>query len=114
MAASTPEAGAGAGAEGVEQEQSTFDIFVQSIDLRWCLLLHCDYASLTAIRQLCSAFLQHVPFVLNSKEWGASANSVALHAAQWAAGGDDDVLPRLQRLEARVEEQIKNVMKEEL
>ena len=61
MAASTPEAGAGAGAEGAEQEQSTFDIFVQSIDLRWCLLLHCDYASLTAIRQLCSAFLQHVP-----------------------------------------------------
>ena len=28
--------------------------------------------------------------------------------------GDDDVLPRLRRLEARVEEQIKNIMKEEL
>ena len=89
LAASTPEAGAGADAEDVEQEQSTFDIFVQSIDLRWCLLLHCDYASLTAMRQLCSAFLQHVPIALNSEEWGASANSAELHAAQWAAGGDD-------------------------
>ena len=28
--------------------------------------------------------------------------------------GDDDVLPRLRRLEVRVEEQIKNIMKEEL
>ena len=88
--AASPNAGAGAGVEGVEQEQSTFDIFVQSIDLRWSLLLHCDYASLTALRQLCSAFLQHVPIALNSEEWGAIAlNSAALHAAQWAAGGDE-------------------------
>ena len=87
--AQTPDAGAGAGAEGVEQEQWTFDIFVQNIDLRWCLLLHCDYASLTAIRQVCSAFVRHVPIALNSKEWGISANRAALHAAQWQAGGDD-------------------------
>ena len=87
--AQTPEAGAGAGAEGVQQEQTTFDIFVQNIDLRWCLLLHCDYASLTAIRQVCSAFVRHVPIALNSKEWGISANRAALHAAQWEAGGDD-------------------------
>jgi hypothetical protein len=86
--AQTPEAGAGAGAERVEQEQSTFDIFVQSIDLRWCLLLHCDYASLTALRQVCSAFVWHVPIALNSEEWGISANRAALHAAQWEHGGD--------------------------
>ena len=73
----------------LEGEAATFDIFVQSVDLRWCLLLHCDFASLAAVRQLASPFTADVPLVLNSEHWCASAsNRTALHAAQWAAGGD--------------------------
>ena len=60
--AASPNAGAGAGVEGVEQEQSTFDIFVQSIDLRWCLLLrwlrlcfaHCNSATLLCVSAACA------------------------------------------------------------
>lgn len=73
----------------LEGEAATFNIFVQSVDLRWCLLLHCDFASLAAVRQLASPFTADVPLVLNSEHWCASAsNRTALHAAQWAAGGD--------------------------
>jgi len=73
----------------LEGEAATFDIFVQSVDLRWCLLLHCDFASLAAVRQLASAFTADVPLVLNSEHWcGSASNRTALHAAQWAAGGD--------------------------
>uniref|UniRef100_A0A6V2QSH1 Uncharacterized protein n=1 Tax=Emiliania huxleyi TaxID=2903 RepID=A0A6V2QSH1_EMIHU len=73
----------------LEGEAATFDIFVQSVDLRWCLLLHCDFASLAAVRQLASPFTADVPLVLSSEHWCASAsNRTALHAAQWAAGGD--------------------------
>lgn len=76
---------------GQKQEASgTFDIFVQNVDLRWCLLLCCDYESLTVLRQLGSVFVRDVPLALNSKEWCSSAARTAeLHAAQWAAGGED-------------------------
>lgn len=71
-----------------EASRPNFDIFVQNVDLRWCLLICCDYASLAALRKL---GLQDVPIALNSEEWCASspANSVALHAAQWAAGREE-------------------------
>ena len=66
------------------------DIFLQTVDLRWCLLVRCDYSSLTALRKVSSAFVHDVPVALNSEEWCAFlANSVALHAAQWTAGGAD-------------------------
>ena len=72
------------------QEQTpSFDIFVQNSDLRWCLLVRCDYASLSALRQL-SEFRKDVPSVLSSREWCASpTHCVALHTAQWSAGGGD-------------------------
>lgn len=67
----------------------TFDVFVNNVDLRWCLLLHCDYVSLAAVRQISSAFIQDVPIVLNAEEWCAvPENSAALHCAQWAVGGE--------------------------
>lgn len=74
-----------------EQEPpASFDIFLQNIDVRWCLLLHCNYDSLIMTRQVSTAFSHDVPIVLSSKEWCASvSNSAALHAAQWAAGGED-------------------------
>ena len=72
-----------------EDAPLTFDIFVHSADVRWCLLLHCDYASLAAMRQVCAAFVLDVPIVLNSMEWCAKpASAAALHAAQWTAGGE--------------------------
>ena len=72
-----------------EDAPLTFDIFVHSADVRWCLLLHCDYASLAVMRQVCAAFVLDIPIVLNSMEWCAKpASAAALHAAQWTAGGE--------------------------
>ena len=82
--ASTPD-------EEHDEHETTFDdVFVQNVDLRWCLLTRCDVASLTALRQLGIAFVHDVPVALNSVEWCAlPSNIAALHAAQWAAGGDN-------------------------
>ena len=81
-------------ADGHEQQQAapptTFDIFIQNVDLRWCLLLCCDYSSMKNLRQTSSAFVTDVPIALSSEAWSAiPANTMALCAAQWEACGDE-------------------------
>mgnify|MGYP000977333245 CR=1 FL=1 len=55
------------------------DIFVQSPDLRWCLLHNCEVESLAVMRQLCSTFMRDVPRVINSKDWQLKHRCVILY-----------------------------------
>ena len=55
------------------------DIFVQSPDLRWCLLHNCEVESLAVMRQLCSTFVRDVPRVINSKDWQRKHRCVILY-----------------------------------
>ena len=55
------------------------DIFVQSPDLRWCLLHNCEIESLAVMRQLCSTFVRDVPRVINSKDWQLKHRCVILY-----------------------------------
>ena len=55
------------------------DIFVQSPDLRWCLLHNCEVESLAVMRQLCSTFVRDVPRVINSKDWQLKHRCVILY-----------------------------------
>ena len=55
------------------------DIFVQSPDLRWCLLHNCQIESLAVMRQLCSTFVRDVPRVINSKDWQLKHRCVILY-----------------------------------
>jgi hypothetical protein len=55
------------------------DIFVQSPDLRWCLLHNCEVESLAVMRQICSTFMRDVPRVINSKDWQLKHRCVILN-----------------------------------
>ena len=66
------------GADRHEREDKAC-IFVQSPDLRWCLLHNCEFESLAVLRHLCSAFVLDVPRVINSKDWQLKHLCVILH-----------------------------------